>query len=47
MLLFLAVAKHESGNIETIYLFMTVNIKDLYSKCNLTAQIEPVKDNKK
>jgi len=47
MLLFLVVAQHKSGNIETIYLSTTVNIKDLYSKCNLTAQIEPLHDKKK
>ena len=44
MLLFLAVAQHESGNIETIYWSMTVNNKDVYSKCNLTVQIEPDKE---
>ena len=44
LLPFLTIALHESGTRKTISCSVTVYNKNLFSQCNLTAQIKPVQD---
>ena len=44
LLPFLTVAQHEKATRKTISWSVTVYNKNLFSQCNLTAQIEPVQD---
>ena len=41
------IAQHESCNRNAIFWSLTIYYKNIFSQCNLTAQLEPVQDKKK